>query len=399
MSRRGGRRRSIAYSRRAVNKKIEDFVAVKPAGLDNQLVFNNNGEFGAVSVLSFDDTHLRLIDNSKLNFGDNDEAFIQYDEDGEDFLIISGSSRGIVLSGSTVEIDGTLTGASLEGVSLAGGIDISSNAGGDTTEMKFGDDVKLIFGDNSESFIKYDEAGGDYLTISGSSQGIVLSGSTIQIRGVLQGASPLRIAGGIEIEPASDGDETQMSFKDDIKLYFGTDLDSYIAYHDNGTHCLEISGSGNGILLSGSAVYVDEKIGVNIPVGSATHAITLPDNADNTGKIKANAYMTYSSARFKTDVEVIDNPIKTIQNLRGVTFTWKKNSQKDYGFIAEEVGKELPIIVEWDNNNSKEETPQALSMDYTRIIPILLEGIKSQQNQIDDLKDEIKSLKQGTELS
>ena len=168
-------------------------------------------------------------------------------------------------------------------------------------------------------------------------------------------------------------------------------------YEDEGY--LVLSGTTetpNGIALSGSSVYVDDVLGVNIPKGSATHAITLPDNADNTGRIKANAYMTYSSQRFKEDVEVIDNPIETIQNLRGVTFTWKKNNQKDYGFIAEEVGKELPIIVEWDSNNS-EETPSALSMDYTRIIPILLEGIKSQQNQIDQLKDEIKCLKQGTE--
>ena len=170
-------------------------------------------------------------------------------------------------------------------------------------------------------------------------------------------------------------------------------------YEDEGY--LVLSGTTetpNGVVLSGSSVYVDDYLGVNVPRGSATHAITLPDNADNTGKIKANAYMTYSSARFKQDVEVIDNPIETIQNLRGVTFTWKKNDQKDYGFIAEEVGKELPIIVEWDDNNSTGETPQALSMDYTRIIPILLEGIKSQQKQIDNLKDEIKCLKQGTEL-
>ena len=75
----------------------------------------------------------------------------------------------------------------------------------------------------------------------------------------------------------------------------------------------------------------------------------------------------------------------------------KRTTKKDYGFIAEEVGKELPIIVEWDNKNSAGETPSALSMDYTRIIPILLEGIKSQQNQIDQLKDEINILKQGTE--
>ena len=140
-------------------------------------------------------------------------------------------------------------------------------------------------------------------------------------------------------------------------------------------------------------------MGVGVSSDNITHAITLPDNADESGRIKANAYMTYSSQRFKRDVEVIEKPIETIQNLRGVTFTWKKNDQKDYGFIAEEVGKELPIIVEWDDNNSAGETPRALSMDYTRIIPILLEGIKSQQNQIDQLKDEINTLKKGTELS
>ena len=36
-----------------------------------------------------------------------------------------------------------------------------------------------------------------------------------------------------------------------------------------------------------------------------THGITLPDVADNSGKIKANAYMTYSSQRFKKDVKLL----------------------------------------------------------------------------------------------
>ena len=194
-------------------------------------------------------------------------------------------------------------------------------------------------------------------------------------------------------------DDTNLNIADDTKLRFGTDNDAYISFNEEGNDHLIISGSSKGIALSGSSVYVDQKMGVGVSSDDITHAITLPDNADESGRIKANAYMTYSSQRFKTDVEVIDKPIETIQNLRGVTFTWKKNDQKDYGFIAEEVGKELPIIVEWDDNNSAGETPRALSMDYTRIIPILLEGIKSQQNQIDQLKDEINTLKKGTELS
>ena len=293
-------------------------------------------------------------------------------------------------------------------IKLVGGSDtqISYNDGGsldtipdftwDDTNLKIADDTKLFFGSDSDAHIEYNENGDNFLVISGSNQGIVLSGSTVQIRGTLEGASPLKIAGGIEIVPASNGETTNMKFGDDIKLFFGDDNDSYIVFNDASSNYLEISGSANGIVLSGSNVYVDQKIGVGMPIGGVTHGITLPDVADNSGKIKANAYMTYSSQRFKKDVEVIDNPIKTIQNLRGVTFTWKKNDQKDYGFIAEEVGRELPIIVEWDRNNS-ENCPQAMSMDYTRIIPILLEGIKSQQNQIDNLKDEIKCLKQGTE--
>ena len=305
-----GRRK---WSRRRLLKIVKDdsatTVLAKPAGSDNQLQFNNNGELGAVSVLTFDDTDIKLADNSKLRFGNSSNASIEYD--GND--------------------------------------------------------------------------------------GLTLSGSTVQISGTLEGASPLQIAGGIEIVPSQNGGgATNMKFGDDIKLFFGDDNDSFVRFKDATDNFLELSGSAHGIVLSGSNVYVDQKIGVGIPIGGVTHGITLPDVADNSGKIKANAYMTYSSQRFKKDVEVIDNPIKTIQNLRGVTFTWKKNDQKDYGFIAEEVGKELPIIVEWDNENDKN-SPQAMSMDYTRIIPILLEGIKSQQNQIDNLKDEIKCLKQGTE--
>ena len=143
-------------------------------------------------------------------------------------------------------------------------------------------------------------------------------------------------------------DDTDINITDDTKLNFGTDNDAFIQFDEQGNDHLIISGSSKGIALSGSSVYVDQKMGVGVSSDNITHAITLPDNADNSGKIKANAFMTYSSARFKEDVQVIDNPIETIQSLRGVTFTWKKNSQKDYGFIAEEVGRELPIIVEWD---------------------------------------------------
>jgi len=102
--------------------------------------------------------------------------------------------------------------------------------------------------------------------------------------------------------------------------------------------------------------------------------------------------MTYSSIRLKENIKTIQNPLQIISNVRGVTFSWKKNKTTDFGFIAEEVGKELPNIVEWEEKGKK-----ALSMDYTRIVPILIEGVKAQQLQIDELKSEIILLKRNTE--
>ena len=350
------------YSRQKLHKIIDDRTTGEGTG-----DVSGPGSSTDNAITRYDGAGGKTIQNSGCTIDDSDNMAIAGD------LTVTGND--IKGSGGTViTMDGS------NNMEIAG-------------DLNLGDDKKIRFGANDDAYIEYIEASDDFLVISGSSNGIVLSGSTVQIRGTLEGASPLRIAGGIEIVPSSNGGEaTAMSFGDDIKLFFGDDDDSYVQFKDSSGQYLEISGSNNGIVLSGSSVCVDRYFGVGMPPENITHAITLPDNADTTGRMKANAYLTYSSARFKENVEVIDNPLDIITNLRGVTFDWKKNKEKDYGFIAEEVGAQLPNIVEWDSENAQK-PHRALSMDYTRIIPILLEGIKSQQQQIDSLKDEIKVLK------
>jgi hypothetical protein len=179
---------------------------------------------------------------------------------------------------------------------------------------------------------------------------------------------------------------------DDKKLYFGSGNDSYVQYNNSSNNYLEISGSGNGVIISGSTVYVDSYLGIGVAPASVTHAITLPDTAGAAGRVKANAYLTYSSIRYKENIKPIKDPIGLLSGIEGITFSWRENKKSDFGFIAEEVGKRIPNIVEWDKTHES-----AFSMDYTRIIPILVEGIKEQQLQIDKLKTEIKALKRITE--
>ena len=160
------------YSRKKLEAIIEDISVASgggdsttPGGADNQIQFNNGGSFGAVTPFTFDDTNLKIADDTKLIFGTNDDAFIEYNENGDDFLVISGSDNGIVLSGSTVQIRGTLAGASP--LKIAGGIEIIPATDGTVTNMKFGDDIKPFFGDDEDSFIVYNDSSNNYLELSG----------------------------------------------------------------------------------------------------------------------------------------------------------------------------------------------------------------------------------------
>ena len=115
-----------------------------------------------------------------------------------------------------------------------------------------------------------------------------------------------------------------------------------------------------------------------------THRITLPNSSGAGGAIKARTYTTYSSSRFKSDVETIQNPIMLIERMRGVTYNKLDTGVKEYGFIAEEIGQVTPSMVQWESDGQN-----AQGLDYTRLVPILLEGIKSQQRQIEDQQRQI----------
>mgnify|MGYP003634172122 CR=1 FL=1 len=245
----------------------------------------------------------------------------------------------------------------------------------DDTDMKVADDIKIKFGTNSDAHIEYNENGDDCFVISGSANGIVLSGSTIQIAGTLEGASPLKIGG--ELQFISEGASGALNI--------GPNQEAKIYYENDDVDALVISGSEGGMHLLGNNVSIPSgKLGVGVSGAGITHGITLPDSSRVAGQVKANAFVSYSSIRFKENVEPLGSALDTISKLKGVSYNWKDTGKKDFGFIAEEVGKVLPEIVEWNVD------PQyANTMDYTRIISFLVEAVKEQQKKIDLLSEKL----------
>ena len=101
----------------------------------------------------------------------------------------------------------------------------------------------------------------------------------------------------------------------------------------------------------------------------------------------ADAWTTYSSGRWKTNIKTIPGALDKVQLLRGVSFDWKTSGKHDIGLIAEEVAEVIPEVVAYEENGQ-----DAQSIDYSRLVAVLIEALKEQQDEIDQLKIKVSEL-------
>ena len=122
---------------------------------------------------------------------------------------------------------------------------------------------------------------------------------------------------------------------------------------------------------------------------------TFQYNGDGTftGDLTVNGTITESSdERIKENISRIENPLEKIKGINGVEYNKIGSDKKEIGFIAQEVQKVLPEVVETDESGN-------LSVAYQRMTAVLLEAIKEQQKTIDELKRRVSSLEVETGVS
>ncbi len=115
------------------------------------------------------------------------------------------------------------------------------------------------------------------------------------------------------------------------------------------------------------------------------------------GNVHAAANFTTSDARFKTNIQTLQNPLNNILKMRGVSYNWRTEefADRDFserlqiGLIAQEVAQIYPEAVETRYDGY-------LSVNYSSLIPVLIEATKEQQTIIDNQEEEIQT--QKTEL-
>lgn len=95
------------------------------------------------------------------------------------------------------------------------------------------------------------------------------------------------------------------------------------------------------------------------------------------GIITATDFNSSSDRTLKHDIQVIENPIEKVLQLNGVTFSWNETGKPSVGVIAQEVEQVLPELVS---------DTEPKSVNYNGLIGLLIECVKEQQKQIDELK-------------
>ena len=140
--------------------------------------------------------------------------------------------------------------------------------------------------------------------------------------------------------------------------------------------------------------------------GVRFNALGVGVNEGAAGSISATANVTaYSSdERIKTNFIRIQNPIAKVQAIGGYEFDWDKDLCAELGFNytnlhehgvkAQEIQKVIPDAVELapfdrDETGGSKSGQYYLTVNYPRIIPLLIEAIKAQQVQINDLQTKL----------
>jgi len=137
--------------------------------------------------------------------------------------------------------------------------------------------------------------------------------------------------------------------------------------------------------FNGNLTYFDGNT-INAPYATLTaNNLTVNNNITCSNTVTANTFNATSDATLKTNIAPIENPLAILKKITGVSFDWKNNEGSAEGVLAQDVEQVLPNAVNTDEEGKK-------SVSYNNLVGVLIEAVKGQQEQINNLKDRLNGL-------
>jgi hypothetical protein len=232
------------------------------------------------------------------------------------------------------------------------------------------------------------------ITIAGTSTSL---GGSITLA-TITGASGI-VSGSAQITPLLPTGTVSGSAQINVASTTG---DIALGTRTSGNYVATIT-AGTGVSTTGAAtgegiahtISIGQAVGTTSNVQFNSLGVGMAASA-TAGRIDAtNDIVAFSSSdiRFKENIKAIENPIQKIRQISGNTYDWKAENKIEHGYegndvgvIAQEIEAVLPQLVQTRESGYK-------AVKYDKLVALLIEGIKEQQIQIDNLTAQVEELK------
>jgi len=281
---------------------------------------------------------------------------------------ITVNAKGLVTGVSTNAItvgDGTLTLAT-SGTGLSGSQTFSANQSGNAT---FTVTSNATSNNTNSTIVSRDGAGGFSAGIVTATQFSTGSGTIGISTNTISGPAT------ITIDPAAVGDNTgTVVIKGDLQIDgTTTTINSTVVTVDDLNITLA-DGAANAAAANGAGITI---AGANATLTYASTGDKWVSNKD----VDAPNFNSTSDANLKENVEVYTNALETIENLEGVSFTWKETQKSSIGVIAQQIENFVPELVQTGETHK--------TVNYNGLIGILIEAVKELSAEVKQLKEKI----------
>ena len=307
-------------------------------------------------------------------------------------------------------------------------------------------DADTLDGISSASFVRSDQGdtmNGEYTINSGTNEKIILSGSSSPYirfqegttnKGFIQwnsegfirlqnqeDSSILDVRDSIRFSPDSGSNFYSVWHAGNDGASSGLDADTVDGLHassflrsntaDSADGDISFNGGAGAVtVLGGSDIRLNDGnwTGNNTPAKIQGHSnslyIVYPDagschirdsagnnnfTIDSSGNCTAQGNVTaYSDARLKTDISTINDALGICGKLRGVSYKWIADGKPSIGVIAQEVEEVIPevVLTNVDTDPETGETTEIKSVDYGKIVGVLINAINELKAEVDELK-------------
>lgn len=186
------------------------------------------------------------------------------------------------------------------------------------------------------------------------------------------------LGNGIEVSESGDGQGVLITEQ-------GVGNGLQIEEFDNGGGILVTErGNGTGIFINqsaGESAATANGFGILLTSTGTNEPVYVNHNGNIATLTTAGVWTNASDSTLKKNIFNLNYGLKEVMQLRPVQYEMKSNSEKQIGFIAQEIQNIIPEVVN-ENEGGK------LSMSYGNLVALLTKALQEQQQKIEKLEAE-----------